>query len=86
MCIRDRQIEDNLSGIRVVKSFANEQLENEKFQIGNKAFLEAKKNNYKYMGGYNAGLIGFNTMIKSVSYTHLDVYKRQYQLKTMLSK
>ena len=59
----NEQIEDNLSGIRVVKSFANEQLENEKFKIGNKAFLEAKKNNYKYMGGYNAGLIGFNTMI-----------------------
>ena len=54
----NEQIEDNLSGIRVVKSFANEQLENEKFEIGNKAFLEAKKNNYKYMGGYNAGLIG----------------------------
>lgn len=62
----NEQIEDNLSGIRVVKSFANEQLENEKFQIGNKAFLEAKKNNYKYMGGYNAGLIGFNTMINLV--------------------
>ena len=62
----NEQIEDNLSGIRVVKSFANEQLENEKFKIGNKAFLEAKKNNYKYMGGYNAGLIGFNTMINLV--------------------
>lgn len=62
----NEQIEDNLSGIRVVKSFANEQLENKKFQIGNKAFLEAKKNNYKYMGGYNAGLIGFNTMINLV--------------------
>lgn len=62
----NEQIEDNLSGIRVVKSFANEQLENEKFEIGNKAFLEAKKNNYKYMGGYNAGLIGFNTMINLV--------------------
>lgn len=62
----NEQIEDNLSGIRVVKSFANEQLENEKFEIGNKAFLEAKKNNYKYMSGYNAGLIGFNTMINLV--------------------
>lgn len=62
----NEQIEDNLSGIRAVKSFANEQLENEKFEIGNKAFLEAKKNNYKYMGGYNAGLIGFNTMINLV--------------------
>lgn len=57
------QIEDNLSGIRVVKSFANEDLENKKFKVGNDAFLEAKKNNYKYMGRYNSGLTAFTTMI-----------------------
>lgn len=57
------QIEDNLSGIRVVKTFANEDLENKKFKVGNDAFLEAKKNNYKYMGGYNSGLTAFTTMI-----------------------
>ena len=57
------QIEDNLSGIRGVKSFANEDLENKKFKVGNDAFLEAKKNNYKYMGGYNSGLTAFTTMI-----------------------
>ena len=57
------QIEDNLSGIRVVKSFANEDLENKKFKVGNDAFLEAKKNNYKYMVGYNSGLTAFTTMI-----------------------
>lgn len=57
------QIEDNLSGIRVVKSFANEDLENKKFKVGNDAFLEVKKNNYKYMGGYNSGLTAFTTMI-----------------------
>jgi len=57
------QIEDNLSGIRVVKSFANEDLENKKFKVGNDAFLEAKKNNYKYMGGYNSGLTAFTAMI-----------------------
>ena len=57
------QIEDNLSGIGVVKSFANEDLENKKFKVGNDAFLEAKKNNYKYMGGYNSGLTAFTTMI-----------------------
>ena len=57
------QIEDNLSGIRVVKSFANEDFENKKFKVGNDAFLEAKKNNYKYMGGYNSGLTAFTTMI-----------------------
>lgn len=57
------QIEDNLSGIRVVKSFANEMAEREKFKNGNDRFLEAKKNSYKYMGGYQAGLTAFTTMI-----------------------
>ena len=57
------QIEDNLSGIRVVKSFANERAEREKFKNGNDRFLEAKKNSYKYMGGYQAGLTAFTTMI-----------------------
>ena len=46
------RIEDNLSGIRVVKSFANEDVENEKFREGNSGFLSAKKNSYLYMGGY----------------------------------
>ena len=62
----NEQIEDNLSGIRVVKSFANEAVENEKFKIGNDGFLEAKKNNYRYMGGYNSGLTAFTTMINLV--------------------
>ena len=60
------QIEDNLSGIRVVKSFANEEIENEKFKKGNDGFLDAKKNSYRYMGGYNAGLTAFTTAITVV--------------------
>ncbi len=62
----NEQIEDNLSGIRVVKSFANEEIENQKFKIGNDGFLQAKKNNYKYMGGYNSGLTAFTTMINLI--------------------
>lgn len=62
----NEQIEDNLSGIRVVKSFANEEIENQKFKSGNDGFLEAKKNNYKYMGGYNSGLTAFTTMINLI--------------------
>ena len=62
----NEQIEDNLSGIRVVKSFANEDIENEKFKVGNDAFLDAKKNSYHYMGGYNSGLTAFNTMINLI--------------------
>ena len=60
------QIEDNLSGIRVVKSFANEEVENDKFQIGNDGFLAAKKNSYFYMGGFHAGIHAFTTMVQVV--------------------
>lgn len=60
------QIEDNLSGIRVVKSFANEDIENVKFKEGNDKFLESKRNSYYYMGQYHAGLTAFTTMINVV--------------------
>ena len=58
------QIEDNLSGIRVVKSFANEDIEKEKFRQGNEGFLRAKKNSYYYMGSFSAGLGTFTTLIQ----------------------
>lgn len=60
------RIEDNLSGIRVVKSFANEEIEQEKFMEGNRGFLDSKKNSYFYMGQYHAGLTAFITMITVV--------------------
>ena len=58
------QIEDNLSGIRVVKSFANEEIENQKFKIGNDGFLTAKRDSYKYMGTFQAGVGVFSTLIQ----------------------
>ncbi|MCI9083637.1 MAG: ABC transporter ATP-binding protein [Lachnospiraceae bacterium] len=57
------QIEDNLSGIRVVKSFANEEVELDKFEEGNQGFLAAKKNSYIYMAGYHSGLGALTTLI-----------------------
>lgn len=57
------QIEDSLSGIRVVKSFANEKVEMKKFRQGNDRFVDAKKLSYKYMGGYNSGMGAFTTLI-----------------------
>lgn len=60
------QIEDNLSGIRVVKSFANEAIEIEKFDYGNKRFLESKENSYYYMGRYHSGLGAFTTFINII--------------------
>ncbi|MBE5880658.1 MAG: ABC transporter ATP-binding protein [Lachnospiraceae bacterium] len=58
------QIEDNLSGIRVVKSFTNEETENAKFEKGNQGFLSAKKNSYLYMGLFHAGLGSFTILIQ----------------------
>ncbi|MBU3875471.1 ABC transporter ATP-binding protein/permease [Faecalicatena sp. AGMB00832] len=60
------QIEDSLSGIRVVKSFANEKVEMKKFKVGNDNFVAAKKQNYKYMGIYNSGLGAMSTLITVV--------------------
>ena len=48
-------LEDSLLGIRVVQSFANEEVEKEKFGRGNNRFLAIKKEAYKYMAGFNAG-------------------------------
>ena len=46
------QIEDSLLGIRVVKSFANENIEQGKFNRGNEKYLELKTDRYKIMGGF----------------------------------
>lgn len=52
--IINSQIEDSLLGVRVVKSFANEGLEQEKFDKGNKKFLNIKKSAYYAMGGFQS--------------------------------
>lgn len=57
------RVEDNLSGIRVVKSFANEQEEIDKFKNENKRFVESKRNSYFYMGQYHSGLTAFMSLI-----------------------
>ena len=62
----NEQIEDNLSGIRVVKSFANEHIETEKFARGNENFVESKRQRYKLMGNYMAILTVFSTGLQVV--------------------
>lgn len=57
------QIEDSLSGIRVVKSFSNEKKEMEKFKEGNARFVASKRRSYKYMGIYHSGMGAFSTLI-----------------------
>ena len=56
-------VEDNLSGIRVVKSFANETIETQKFGTVNDRLFDAKKNAYRAMGTFHAGLGAFTTFI-----------------------
>ncbi len=46
------QVEDSLLGIRVVKSFANEAIEEEKFRKGNLRFLDLKAESYKVMAQF----------------------------------
>lgn len=57
------QIEDSLSGVRVVKSFANEEIEIEKFQEGNRNYISSKKDSYRYMAGYHSSVGAMTTMV-----------------------
>lgn len=59
------QVEDNLSGIRVVKSFANEEAEIIKFAHENNRFLESRKNGYK-MESYLYQGVGLLTQLITV--------------------
>lgn len=57
------QIEDSLSGVRVVKSFANEEIEIEKFQEGNHNYIRSKKDSYRYMVGYHSSVGAMTTLV-----------------------
>ncbi|MDR2609935.1 MAG: ABC transporter ATP-binding protein/permease [Clostridiales Family XIII bacterium] len=48
------QVEDSLLGVRVVKSFANEDVEREKFDEGNMTFLDVKQETYKSMAAFQS--------------------------------
>lgn len=57
------QVEDSLLGIRVVKSFANEAIEEEKFKAGNLGFLNVKKKVYRSMGGFQSATRFFDGLM-----------------------
>ena len=57
-------LQDTLAGIRVVQSFANEEIEREKFKKSNHAFLISKKNNYNCMGSF----MGWNLFFQGMMY------------------
>ena len=56
-------LQDTLSGIRVVQSFANEEIEREKFMQSNENFLTSKNANYHCMGSFMSGNLFFQGMM-----------------------
>ena len=61
------RLEDNLSGIRVVKSFSNEDYEIDRFHHENNRYVKSKRNSYYYMGRFHSGLGAFTSMITVVA-------------------
>ncbi len=57
------QVEDSLLGIRVVKSFANEPVEMEKFHRGNDEFVRINRRKYLYMAGFNTSTRVFDGLM-----------------------
>lgn len=61
------QLEDSLAGIRVVKSFANEDKEIANFEEHNGRYVEAKRHSYVYMANYQSSMNFFSTLITVIS-------------------
>lgn len=57
------RLQDTLSGIRVVQSFANEEIEKKKFASSNENFLASKKENYRCMGSFSSWNIFFQGLM-----------------------
>lgn len=67
------QLENSISGIRVAKSFTNEEYEIEKFNEGNLSFSDARKESYKVMAEFSAG-IGVITSVLNLLVISLGGY------------
>jgi ATP-binding cassette, subfamily B, bacterial len=63
-------VQDSLSGIRVVKSFANEEIEKAKFKKGNNEFLETKQDSYFIMGRFFSG----NSFFQGILYLSVILF------------
>jgi len=61
------KVEDSLSGIRVVKSFANEIYEEEKFEEGNNDFKQLRTKSVKYLGVFHGGINFFSNFSNLVT-------------------
>lgn len=81
------QVEDTLSGIRVVKSFTNEELEKEKFVHENNRFVKSRKKAYKSEAYFYEGLIALTQLmtIAVVIFGAVSIVKGSLDLADLLT-
>ena len=75
-------LQDTLSGIRVVQSFANEDIERAKFKKSNEAFLVSKKDNYHCMGSFMSSNLFFQGMMYLVTLVYGGYLIAQGEMQT----
>lgn len=75
-------LQDTLSGIRVVQSFANEDIERKKFKKSNEAFLVSKRDNYHCMGSFMSSNLFFQGMMYLVTLVYGGYLIAQGEMQT----
>ena len=76
-------LQDTLSGIRVVQSFANEDIERAKFKKSNEAFLVSKRDNYHCMGSFMSSNLFFQGMMYLVTLVYGGYLIAQGEMQTV---
>jgi len=81
------QVEDTLSGIRVVKSFTNEEVEKKKFTYENNRFFESRRKGYRAEAYFYSGLISFTQLmtITIVIFGAVSIVKGSLDLADLLT-
>lgn len=81
------QVEDTLSGIRVVKSFTNEEIEKKKFAYENNRFVDSRRDGYKSEAYFYGGLIAFTQFmtITVVIFGGADIVNASLDLSDLLT-
>ena len=75
-------LQDTLSGIRVVQSFANEDIERAKFKKSDEAFLVSKRDNYHCMGSFMSSNLFFQGMMYLVTLVYGGYLIAQGEMQT----
>ena len=75
-------LQDTLSGIRVVQSFANEDIERAKFKKSNEAFLVSKRDNYHCMGSFMSSNLFFQGIMYLVTLVYGGYLIAQGEMQT----